>query len=509
MASESRTSNAKKNMLFGYIGKVIDLLLPFVSRTIVLYVLGEKYLGLSSLFTSILGVLNMTELGFSSAIVFSLYKPLAEKDECTVKAYMTYYKQIYRIIGLFIMVVGVLLTPLLRYIVKGDIPADINLYVIYYLYLINLVISYWAFAYKSALLQASQKMSVCSKITSVVYLLRSILQIGVLLVTKSYYGFLVVLVLSTFANNLVTNYFANKLFPQYIGSGKLDKEKKTELFTQVKGLAISKVCGVLRDSLDSITLSAFVGLTTVAIYGNYHFILTAVHGILIVLTLSIKAGIGNSLCTETVEKNTEDMLKFHYLFMFIASWCFCCILCLSQDFMTIWAGKELVTDNFTMILFAVYFFTLCLSDIRNIYIDAKGLWWEYRYRSIIETIANLVLNVLSVYFFGITGVLLATLITFWSINLIYGSSIIFKQYFGLCALKRFIVQNIGIILSCAAAAISTWFVCSLVSLENMWLQLLAKACICVVLPVVVYVFINIKNEYMRMVPKFIKQIIKS
>ncbi len=509
MAPDSRTSNAKKNMLFGYLGKLVDLLLPFISRTIILYVLGEKYLGLSSLFTSLLGVLNMTELGFSSAVVFSLYKPLAEKDVPTVRAYMTYYKQIYRVIGVIIMVVGLVLMPFLRYLIRGDVPEDMNMYVIYLMYLFNLVLSYWAFAYKTSLLQASQKMSVSSKITNIVNLLRSLLQIATLLLTKSYYAFLAVLMLSTLANNLLTSYTVNKMYPQYMGYGALEKEKRTELFTKVKGLAISKVCGVLRDSLDSITLSTFVGLTTVAIYGNYHYILSAVHGLMIVITISIKAGVGNSLHTETVEKNTADMLKFHYLFMLLASLCFACILCLSQDFMVIWVGTELQASNGTMFLFAVYFFSLCFSDVRNIYIEARGLWWEYRYRSIAETVANLILNVLSVYYFGLPGVLIATLATFWGINLIYGSTIIFKEYFGMPALKEFALQNLGILLSCAVSAGVTWVACSFVQLDNIILQLLIKACICIILPMVVYVGVNCRNKYMRMIPRYIKHLIKS
>ena len=137
------------------------------------------------------------------------------------------------------------------------------------------------------------------------------------------------------------------------------------------------------------------------------------------------------------------------------------------------------------------------------------MWWEYRYRSIAETIANLVLNVLLAYLFGLPGVLIATLLTFWGINLIYGSTIIFRKYFGMPALKEFWVQNAGILLSCAVSAGVTWVVCSFVRLPNEILQLMVKACICVILPIAVYILVNIRNKYMKMIPNYLKRLLKS
>lgn len=506
METTSRTENAKKNILFGYISKITELLLPFVSRTIILYILGEQYLGLSSLFTSILNMLNMTELGFSSAVVFGLYKPLSDGDTDKVRAYMSFYKQVYKIIGIIILVMGIALLPFLHFLIKGDTPSDINLYAIYVIYLINTVVSYLAFAYKSSLLQASQKGSVVSKISSLINCSKSVFQIIALLLVKSYYVYVLLIVVATLVNNFVTNAVVNRMYPQYMGYGVLEKKERAELYTNIKGLAISKVCGVMRDSLDSITLSAFVSLSAVAIYGNYYYILSALHGLMVVVTVAIKAGVGNSICTESVEKNTNDMLKFNYFYMFIASWCFTCLICLYQDFMLVWVGDELIVDNFTMILFAFYFYSLCFSDIRNVYIEAKGMWWEYRYRSIFEACANLILNVLFVYMWGIKGVLIATILTFWSINLLYGSIIIFKQYFGFKALKSYILQNVGILVSSSVATIITYFVCYFIILDNMVLQLAIKAMACCIIPIIVFVILNMKNRYMLMFHTYIKKL---
>lgn len=508
MAKESRTENAKKNILFGYISKIVDLLLPFISRTVILYILGEKYLGLSSLFTSILNMLNMTELGFSSAIVFNLYKPLADGDEEKVRGYVTIYRTIYRCVGGIILLVGILLTPFLKYLVKGDIPADVNMYVIYVMYLVNTSISYLGFAYKSSLLQATQKSSVDSRIASLINFSRSIAQIFVLLIVRSYYAYIAVLILATIANNLVINHTVNKMYPQYIGKGSLSKSDKQLLLTNVKGLAISKVCGVMRNSLDSITLSAFVGLTSVAIYGNYYYILTAVHGMMVVITVAIKAGVGNSIYTESVEKNCQDMLKFNYIYMSIASWCFTCMVCIYQSFMKLWAGEQLTADTLTMWMFAFYFYSLCMSDIRNVYIEAKGMWWEYRYRSIAETIANLILNVICVYYFGIKGVLAATLVTFWSINLIYGSSIIFRQYFGIKVLKKYIAQNLWMMVCCGVSTIATYIVCGQLVMRSTLLGVISRIAVCCTVPILTYLIFNLKSEYLKEAFQVVKRVIR-
>ena len=167
-----RTKNAVRNLVFGFINKMIIMLFPFVIRTIIIRELGAGYLGLGSLFTSILQVLNLAELGFSSAVVFCMYKPIAEKDSETICALLNLYKQIYRIIGIVILVIGLALTPFLPYLIKGTVPNGINIYILYYIYLFNTAITYFLFAYKSTLLVAHQRNDVVSNISSLTNILQ-------------------------------------------------------------------------------------------------------------------------------------------------------------------------------------------------------------------------------------------------------------------------------------------------------------------------------------------------
>lgn len=315
----NRTKNAKRNMIAGGLYKVVELGSPFVTRTILVYYLGVEYLGLGSLFSSILQVLNMAELGFSRAIIFSLFKPLALKDVKTVCAFLEYYKKIYKIVGTVIFFVGLILLPVVPKLIKGDYPHEINLYILFLIYLINTSISYWMFAYKNALLTAVQRQDIISNVNTIIGILKFIFQIIALIIFKSYYAFICLNIIFTILNNIFVHYITWKMYPEYICEGELNNGTKSSLTQQIKGIAIGKISQAARNSFDSIVLSMFCGLTELAVYSNYFYILTAVTGILGIIIEAISAGVGDSIATESVEKNYEDFKRFNFYYAWISS----------------------------------------------------------------------------------------------------------------------------------------------------------------------------------------------
>lgn len=236
-----RTKNAVRNIIWGFVNKFIVLFFPFIIRTIIIRQLGSEYLGLNSLFTSILQVLNLTELGFSSAIVFSMYKPIAEKDEKTICALMNLYKKIYRIIGCLILLIGLCITPFIKELINGTYPTDINIYILYLIYLFNTAITYFLFAYKSTLLIAHQRSDITSNINTIASLLQYTVQITILYALKNYYIYIIVNIISTILNNLLTAYIANKKYPQYKPIGKVSKEITKEIKQKVRWTYGSKI----------------------------------------------------------------------------------------------------------------------------------------------------------------------------------------------------------------------------------------------------------------------------
>ncbi|MGN0556751.1 MAG: lipopolysaccharide biosynthesis protein, partial [Acutalibacteraceae bacterium] len=191
-----RTKNASRNMLFGVALKLYQIIMPFAIRSVILYYLGVEYLGLNSLFTSVLQVLNMAELGVGSAMVFSMYKPIAQDDNATICALMKLYKWYYRVIGAVILVAGVAITPFIPKLIKGDVPPDMNVYVLYLMNLAATVLTYWLFAYRNSVLQAHQRGDVASKVGIATETLKYIFQLGVLCFFKNYYYFVLVLLLT-------------------------------------------------------------------------------------------------------------------------------------------------------------------------------------------------------------------------------------------------------------------------------------------------------------------------
>ena len=480
-----RTKNAKRNMLFGAINKVITLLLPFIVRTAVIYQLGSEYLGLNSLFTSILQVLSLSELGFSQAVVYSMYKPIADGDEDTICALLSFYRLAYKVIGLVILVLGLCVLPFLPYLIEGSYPADVNIYVVYVVYLVNTSLSYLLFAYKSALLTAHQRVDVTSNVLTITTSAMNLCQIAVLFLFANYYAYVVLIPLFTLANNVINLVVVNRMYPQYRCRGKVGPKLMGDIKRKVAGLMIQKICATSRNSLDSVFVSAFIGLTATAIYANYYYVLLSVTNLLAVISASILAGAGNSVAMESREKNYADMNKFNFLYMWISGWCTCCMLCLYQPFMQVWVGADLMLPMSSVVLFCLYFYVLKMGDIRSVYVESTGIWWENKFRAIAEAVLNIVLNFALVQVFGINGIIAATLISLFLINFCYGSQLIFKYYFQNGKLGEYFRYHGWYLLVTVAACVASFVVCELIPFGGI-AGLAVKLFICCIVPNIVY-----------------------
>lgn len=502
-----RTKNTARNMMWGVFNNLVKMLLPFVARTILLKLLGEQYLGLNGLFSSILQVLNLADLGFGTAIVYSMYKPIAEDNKDAICALLAMYKKIYRVIGGVVLTIGLCLLPFLKYFIKGDIPDDVNIYLIYLIYLGNTVISYWMFAYKTSLLSAHQRNDMTMKIHTVLLFVQYGLQIGLLLIVKNYYLYLIVLPFITMLTNIATAMVVKKLYPEYICRGQVSDDVKKGIKKQVGGLFISKVCGVTRNALDNVFISSFIGLTAVSIYGNYYYILNAVHGLLSVIGQSMLGGVGNSIAKESKEKNFVDFNRLNFLYAWLSGWCACCMLCIYQHFMEIWVGSKFLFPFSTMVLLCVFFYAMTMTDIKNVYVDACGLWWQNRVRSILEAVSNFVLHIILGYFFGIWGIIGATLITIVTINFIYGNYILFKHYFKNESLKLYLLKHLGYLTVTAIVTVITYIVCSLLP-KTGFIALIGKAAICVVLPNVLFLLFYCQTKVFAQAKPLVINIIR-
>lgn len=475
---QSRIKNTKRNIIFSYIDTIITMVFAFVSRSIIVHVLGDEYLGLSSLFSSILQVLNMAELGFSSAIVYNMYKPLAEGDTVKVRALLNYYRKIYRIVGITVLVVGTAISPFLPKLIHGEIPPDVNLYVLYFLFLANTGLSYLLFAYKTALLESLQRMDLTKIAYSIVNIVQHILQIVVLFCFKNYYLFVVIIILATVAKNLFTAWIARKKFPQYFCAGTIDEPTRKDIIRRVKGLLIGNISSVTYTTLDSIILSSFVGLTAVAIYNNYYTICSSVLMMVALIRGAMQASVGNSVATESIEKNYEDMLLWQFLFSVISGWCVTCMASLFQPFMTLWMGPDRLLGMMDVVLLCMWFFVIIAQHACFVYLSGTGAWWEMRWPYILSTVCNLVLNIVLGKTWGITGILFASFFSSTVFGLIWQVAILFRLYFKK-SMKQFQLRELTYFCVSAAAAAGAYFLNSQIPVDGIP-GLIVRGAVCTV-----------------------------
>lgn len=494
--SKSRVDNIKLNITSGFFNKIITLIVPFLVRTLILWRLGADFLGLSSLFTSILQVLNMTELGFTSAVVFSLYKPLAEKDNVTICALMQFYKKIYRIIGLVILVIGIVIMPFIKYLIRGNYPSAINVYWLYLMYLSNTVISYLMFAYKSVLLTADQHSGVINNINTIVVVAQGVLQAVVLLTLNSYYIYYLCVILSNVVSNICVAVITKKRYPSYVCNGELDLVQKQKIKKQIYGLAIGKFATTARNSFDSIFLSAFCGLIDVAIYTNYYYIFSALLGIIAMLRNAFTASIGNSIVTENVFHNYLNFKKINFCFLIITDISTICLVVLYQPFMQIWTKGQYVASDLIAILFGVYFFISSAGQVRSMYQEASGVWWELRYYSIFESISNIFLNAILGYKYGMYGIIIATIMTVTIFSLIALGVKLFKMYFEKGSSEYFSEIFLHFILCVVCVCVNVSIV-NFINISNDVFGFAIRLIICVVVTIAITLFMCLMKKSYR------------
>ncbi len=449
------------------------------------------------MFASIISVLSLTELGLSSAIVYNLYKPVAENDIKVVNAILNFYKKAYRIIGLSILIIGIVLIPFLPILVKGSYPEQIVLWKVYILFLVNTVVSYFMYAYLTPLITVYQREDINSNINSFATIIATLFKLVLLFMTKNYYYYLLVMPIFTVISNLALAYRVRITFPQYRCEGKMPFEIIDELKKLLVGTFVQKACSLTRNSLDSICISAFVGLAATAVYNNYYYISLALTSFLSIVSVSFAGGVGNHVAKKSIRENFDELQKLDFGYLLLSGWCTIFLFCLYQPFMIMWMGEESLLDMVSVALFCLYFYLLKLGDMKTLYNTANGLWWKHRWRAISETALNLVLNIVLGRIFGIKGVIVATIISLFICNYLWSTSILFKVYFNIEYLKKYYISQIKYTSVTVIVLFVTYFGCSFITVNNIFFELLMKAILCIILPGILYYLVYYKTSIFR------------
>lgn len=496
-----RVKNVTNGIVMGMINMVINIVLPFVSRTIIMYTLGTAYVGLGGLFASILSVLSLTELGVGAAITFSLYKPVAENDIPKVNTILKLYRTIYRLIGAVIVVISVCLLPFLNILVASDLPNGMNLQILFVIHVTNTVISYFMFGYKKVLLTANQRYDIEVNIYSATLFIQYILQIVVLLLFTNYYAYVLAFPVATIIGDLIANAIIKKKYPQYKCEGTFERSELINLAKNVSGAFLAKLGSTVYLSVDNIVISAFLGLTVLGIYGNYYYIISSLIAIFAIVHNSLRPTLGNCVATESMKTNWNYFKMIDFGYMAVTIICCSCCMVLFQDFERIWAGKENMLPLSIVILLVVFFYTGRMSCVLAVYQEAAGIWWHGKFIPLIAAVSNLTLNIIGVQLIGLPAILLSSIITSVGITLPGVIWIMFNHYFKDREYLREYLKSLAITTIQAFVVVGvTYFVLNSF-VANGWGMLIIKGIVTAVVSVLIFVVLNVFNPNFREIVK--------
>lgn len=488
---DSRLGNTLRNFKFGAAAQLVVTLLGFVSRTVFIRVLGMEYSGVNGLYTSILDVLSLTELGLADVVIYSLYKPLAEGDTDRLAALMGYYKVIYRYIALAVGVIGLCLVPFLRVLVKSQIDR-FHLVLYYLMFLANSVCSY-LLVYKASIIQADQKRYLISKYNMLFKLLATLLQIVLLLVLRNFTVYLSIQIGMTVVNNLYVSRKADRLYPCLREKRELPKEEKKAIFRDVRHMFSYKAGGQLLTGTDNLYISSMISTATVGIYDNYTMIQTmVVSAFTNTLNQAVLGSIGNLNATGTQEQKKRIFDVYSLVFSWITTFCALSLLALYNPFIRIWAGEDWLLPMSTVAVICLnYFLPNVLTPVWS-YRNTTGLFREMRNILLYAAGINLVLSYFMGLRWGLTGILAATAVSRVLTSFWYEPYLLHKRIFGCSSIPFFLRQGacLGIVVLSFAAITLVSSLCGL----GVWGDFFLRGVLCLVIPNGLLLALNFRTE---------------
>lgn len=507
LKQRSRTEYSLINMFTGIAGYGINTVVGFVCRVIFVRTLSADYLGVNGLFSNILSMLSLAELGISSAIIYALYKPLADKDENKIAAIMQFYRKAYMAIGTFVAVVGLSMVPFLNFIIKEPPAIKENIYLLYGLHLFSTVISYF-FSYRQSLLIASQRQYIVSGYSYVITIGQSVFQIIWLLLTRRYIGYLLIQIIGGVTYNVWVSNKAAKDYP-YINNKNITpvaKEEKRSLFVNIKALAINKISGVLVNSTDNIAITYFTGLHSVGFASNYTILSGMLDSLITPLFNALTGSVGNLNASADTETRYRFFKVLNLANFWLYGWAAIGMAFVSGDLVAMLYGETYRLSADIPIILAINLFTIGMLHASYTYKSTLGLFRHGQYLLFFTGIINLVLDIVLGKKFGVFGIYLATLIARLCTNLWYEPYAVYRYGFNknpVIYLKRYL----GFIVVLLTAGSLTGFICSFCNFSAA-VNMICKAAICTIIPNSLFVVIFWRTEEFGYLKNRANQIIR-
>ena len=408
----SREKNALRTSASGMIQQIVQVVGNFAYRTVFLLFLSKEYLGINGLFTNILQLFSLAELGIGGAIMYSMYKPFAQQDVPKINALVRFYKQVYTTVALVVLALGIAMYPFIGSVVDvSQVPGDVNLTLVYFLFVIQSVSSY-LFVYKQSVLTADQRAHVVSLFTSGLQVISLLVRVAVLIISKNYE---LVLLCDIFANIVINWLFSLWISRKYSGvfqgKNKLEKAEKQKIYKDTTGLLCHKIGTVIVTSTDNIILSKYVSLAAVGIYSNYATIIVSITNLAVRVFGGLVPTIANYVLTKTVEESRRLFKRLLFANLWVASFTTVCLFLLINPFIELWLDASFLLSQRVVVWICLQHFLQVSRLTANNFTNGCGLFMKDRVRPVIESVINLVISVVLAKTIGIAGVFIGTCVS--------------------------------------------------------------------------------------------------
>ena len=498
-----RTKNSIKNMIASFAANISIIIVGLIAQKIFINILGVEYLGLNGLFTNIISMLGIVELGIGNAIIYNLYKPIVDDDKEKIKSLMRFYKKSYHLIAFIVLIIGLIITPFLPLIIK-EVTVDVNITVIYLLFLIDIVASYFL-SYKRSILYAKEKNYIINYIHIGYTVVMNASQLIFLYLTKNYYIYLIIKIICRILENIVITCIANKMY-SYLKDNDakdLDKETQNDIFTKVKALFLHKIGTFIVMGTDNIIISKFLGLMVVGLYSNYYLIISAVSTLFGNVIISLTPSVGNMLVENNKEKNYDVFKKVRFINFCLATFTSVSLLLIMKPFIIIWIGKKYLLETSVLMVLVFNFYQKMMRNSYATFKEAAGIYHEDRFIPIFESITNIVVSVILVKLLGLKGVFIGTIISgLWLWCYSY-PKYVYKPLFER-RYRNYFLETIGYILLFVIITTVSYLLSGLFTFNNVYASFIINTLISLTIPNIILLILFYKSENFKYILSLIK-----
>lgn len=487
-----RTKKSIRNVIVAMIMNVVTVVIGLLAQKIFLDVMNTEYLGINGLFSNIVSMLSIADLGIGAAIIYNLYKPLAQHDTEKIKSLMKFYKISYRCIACIVLFLGICILPFLNSIV-GKVNISENIYIIYFLFLIDVVFSY-LLTYKRSFLYANQENYIINIVHITYLIIMNVLQLALLILTRNYYLYLIIKIIMRLLENIVLTIIANHKYSFLLDKkvSDLDESTRKDIFKKIKALICHKVGSFVVLGTDNIVISTFLGVKVVGLYSNYNLIITTLSNFVMQIFTSITASVGNLLTNEDYEKNYSVYKKIRFINFWISSFTAIGFLVCMDSFVSIWIGKEYLLSKSVLIVLSINLFLTLFKYSITCFKEAGGIYYEDRFVPLIEASTNLIMSLIFLRLFGLMGVFMGTICSSLVLHLYSYPTFVYKKFFKKSYLLYY-KDFLKYVLISVIVGIITYIISNLFTFINIW-NLVYDFVICLIVPNLIYFILFRKSE---------------